>query len=685
MKWPQRALYIFLLGTVTVFAASSDTSSNILSPDGRIRFSIDVGQLGIPKYAVTFDDEFVIHPSALGLRFAAHAALERDFRIAAREDSANDTTWQQPWGERRLVRDNYNEGLFLFQSTSDPERELRLRVRVHNDGVGFRYEVPEQDYYDQLDIIDELTEFRVPEETFAWWVPGRGWNRYEYLYRKTPIEAVTLAHTPMTMRLQSGVHISIHEAALVDYAAFVLDQRRPGVLKTNLTPRSDGIRVKTQTPFVTPWRTIQISADAIGVLNSSLILNLNEPNALNDVSWVEPGKYVGIWWAMHLNEKTWGSGPAHGATTAATKRYIDFAAKHGFDGVLVEGWNVGWDGDWFSDGSGFSFTEAYPDFDIQAVTDYALEHGVRLIGHHETSGHISNYEDQMSAAFDLYESLGVRQVKTGYVADGGQMERVDTQGITHYEWHDSQFGVRHYRHAVEEAARRRISINTHEPIKATGLRRTYPNWISREGARGQEFNAWYSPPNPPEHTVLLPYTRLLGGPMDFTPGIFDLTFQGADSAQRVQTTLAKQLALYVVLYSPIQMAADLPRNYARYSDAFQFIVDVPTDWEESIAVAGEVGDYVVFARKEREGNDWYLGSVTDEESRVLRIPLSFLDAGQDYIATIYRDGDDAHWKDDPYDYVIEDQRLDREHSLELRLAAGGGTAIRFRPAKKAAE
>ena len=334
--------------------------------------------------------------------------------------------------------------------------------------------------------------------------------------------------------------------------------------------------------------------------------------------------------------------------------------------MLIEGWNIGWDGDWFASGDGFSFTESYPDFDIEAVADYALERGVRLVGHHETSGHITNYEQQLDDAFDLYESLGVRQVKTGYVADGGQLERVDDDGVTHYEWHDGQFAVNHYLRVTVEAAERQISINTHEPIKATGLRRTYPNWITREGARGQEFNAWWQPPNPPNHTATLPYTRLLGGPMDFTPGIFDLTFQGDDSPQRVQSTLMKQLALYVTLYSPIQMAADLPENYSLYPDAFQFIVDVPTDWEESIALAGEVGDYVVYARRERGGDDWYVGAVTNED-------------GGPYTATVYRDGADADWQTNPYDYVIETQSVDKETQYELTLAAGGGAAIRISP------
>ena len=432
-------------------------------------------------------------------------------------------------------------------------------------------------------------------------------------------------------------------------------------------------------PFETPWRTIQVSDDAKGLLNSSLILNLNAPNVLGDVSWVEPGKYVGIWWALHLGQKTWGSGENHGATTREAKRYIDFAADNGFDGVLVEGWNTGWDGDWFHNGSIFSFTESYDDFDIRAVTDYASDKGVRLIGHHETSGHVGNYEAQLEEAFDLYESVGVRQVKTGYVADGGDMRRFDEQGITHHEWHDGQYAVNHFERVLKEAALRKISINTHEPVKDTGLRRTYPNWITREGARGQEYNAGWWTPNPPEHTSMLPFTRMLAGPMDYTPGIFDLTHHGEDSEFRVKSTLMHQLALYVVLYSPVQMAADLPENYALYPDAFQFIRDVPTDWDESIALAGEIGEFVVFARKERGGSDWYLGAISGVELRELEVSLGFLDAGRRYSATIYRDGDDADWASNPYAYEIDEIEVGRASSLTLKLAAGGGTAIRIQP------
>ena len=474
------------------------------------------------------------------------------------------------------------------------------------------------------------------------------------------------------MVLDSGTHLSFHEAALVDYSAYSFAPATDGGFKTVLRPWSDGMAVRTSRPFVTPWRTIQIADDASGLANSDLILNLNEPNALGDVSWIEPGKYAGIWWAMHLGLKTWEAGPRHGATTDEAKRYIDFAAKNGIDGVLVEGWNQGWHGP-------FSYTEAYPDYDLRAVTDYARERDVFIIGHHETYGDVSSYEEQMEQGFEVLAAAGVPQVKTGYVADAGRLRRIDDQGDEHLEWHDGQFAVAHQLRNVRAAAAHGIGVNTHEPVKDTGLRRTYPNWLTREGSRGQEFAIWGETPNPPSHTVLLAHTRLLAGPMDFTPGIFDLHPQRGDTPRRVQTTLAKQLALYVVIYSPMQMVPDLPENYAARPDAFQFIVDVPTDWEESIALDGRVGEYTVMARKERGGDNWYLGAVSDEQPRTLSLSLAMLDEDVDYLATIYRDGEDAHWDMNPYALVIEEETFTKNSTLELQLAAGGGTAIRFEP------
>ena len=412
---------------------------------------------------------------------------------------------------------------------------------------------------------------------------------------------------------------------------------------------------------------------------SDLILNLNEPNKLGDVSWFKPYKYVGIWWEMHLGTSSWASGPKHGATTANAKHYIDFAAKNGFRGVLIEGWNQGWDGDWFANGESFSFTKPYPDFDLKAVTDYARSKGVHLIGHHETSANIAHYEAQLGDALDLYARLGVDSVKTGYVADAGGVKALGADGKIHYEWHDGQVMSRHHLHVVTEAAKRHIAIDAHEPIKDTGLRRTYPNWVAREGARGMEYNAWGDPPNPPEHEANLVFTRMLGGPMDFTPGVLSLVGRGG---QAIQSTIAKQLALYVVIYSPIQMAADLPENYAKYPGPFQFIKDVPADWSDTRVLNGEVGDYVTFARKDRNSDDWYLGSVTDENARALMVSLDFLDDGRDYLAQIYRDGDDADWRTNPHAIVIETRKVRRGDVMELRLAPGGGEAVRLVAAGK---
>lgn len=501
-----------------------------------------------------------------------------------------------------------------------------------------------------------------------------------------------LASTPMTVKLDSGVHMAIHEAALVDYAGMSLDRQHLGRFEANLAPRADGVKVRKPGSFTTPWRTIQIAANAPGLINSYLTLNLNEPNKLGDVDWVNPGKYIGIWWGMHIQKYTWGSGEKHGATTENTIRYMDFAAKHGFDGVLVEGWNTGWDGDWIQNSELFSFTEGYPDFDIEKVAEHGKNVGVKLIGHHETSGGITNYEEQMEDGFALYERMGVEQIKTGYVAHGQSLKRKDENGVMRFEYTDSQDVVNHFIHNVKTAAKYGLSINTHESVKDTGLRRTYPNWISRESARGQEYNSGWAAPNPPEHVPMLAFTRMLSGPMDFTPGIFDLDYppikggteeHGLTEYMRPHTTIAKQLAEYVVIYSPIQMAADLPENYEAKPAPFQFIKDVPTDWEKTVALQGEVGDFVVIARKEKahreySGNDWYLGAITNEESRTLEVPLTFLDKGQTYEAQIYQDGEKADWQKNPYDIDIVSKKVTAGDKLTLKLAAAGGTAIRLR-------
>lgn len=674
-------LPFFIMFGLLLFAGGANAKvATLSSPDGNIKVTIsDDG--AHPAYAVQYGKELIIEDAKLGLVFKKLPEFGPGFKITKTHGSSFSETWEQPWGERQFVENTYNEQSLVLEN-KDGFR-FGLRFRAFDDGIGFRYEVEPHNgnnskLIDRVEIVDEVTEFKFVNEGTAWWIPSRGWNRYEYLYSTTQFDAIDRVHTPFTTKLPSGVHVSIHEAALVDYAAFTLEQNRGGTFKTNLTPWYDGIKVKTSAPFKSSWRTIQISKDAVGLLNSNLILNLNEPNKLGDVSWVEPGKYVGIWWGMHVNENTWGSGEKHGATTSETKRYIDFAAKYGFDGVLVEGWNIGWDGSWFHNGDVFSFTESYPDFDLEELSQYAKSKNVRIVGHHETSGSVTNYRNQMSDAFDLYEKMNVAQVKTGYVADGGRIKRIDDSGSVRYEWHDGQFMAGEYLHSVLEAAKRNISINTHEPIKDTGLRRTYPNWITREGARGQEYNAWGKPPNPPEHTAILPFTRMLSGPMDFTPGIFNLTPNGLSAQSRIETTLAKQLALYVVLYSPIQMAADLPRHYENNLSAFQFIRDVPTDWQESIALAGEAGDYVVFARKERNGEDWYLGGLTDENARIVPIKTDFLDANQKYQMQVYQDGEKADWETNPSEIEIFSKSVKKGEVLSLKLAKSGGVAIRFK-------
>lgn len=682
-----RTLVLGLMASVAIPAHAE--TLEVSSPDGEITISVS-DEAGYATYTVSYDGEVVMPAARLGLAFRDHHGFDKGLAIAASTRASADGTWEQPWGERRIVRDNHNELAVTFASRQGPDRQMTVRFRVFDTGVGFRYELAEQPALQgDVSITDELTRFNVGADADAWWTPSRQFNRYEYVYRSGKASAVDDAHTPATFRQPSGLHIAIHEAALVDYASMSLLALRAGTFESALRAGSDGIKVHTKAPFHTPWRTIQIAPDAAGLINSDIILNLNEPNKLGDVSWVEPGKYVGIWWAMHINERTWGNDGIHGANNEDTRRYIDFAAEHGFKGVLVEGWNIGWDGDWFNNGELFNFTQAYPDFDLAELNSYAMSKGVRIIGHHETSANVANYEAQMADAFALYEKVGVRQVKTGYVADAGDVVRYDENGIRKNEWHDSQFQVGHHLRVVKEAAKHKISINAHEPVKDTGLRRTYPNWMTREGARGMEFNAWGTPPNPTSHESTLAFTRMLAGPMDFTPGIFNLRpnekppvredMQRGDPSNRPQTTLAKQLALYVVLYSPMQMAADLPEHYEERMDAFQFIKDVPADWEESIALQGEVGEYVAIARQGRGSEEWFLGALTDSRPRDLSIPLTFLKPGVSYTAQIYRDGANADWDTNPYDYVIEEREVTSATVLEAGLASSGGIAVRFVP------
>ena len=660
-----------LLSSATAHAAPGP---RVTSPDGTLVVELATDNDGRPSYAVSRKGQPVIAPSRLGFLLLDAPKFERNIEIVQPRTRTFDETWEQPWGERRFIRNHYNELTVTLKEKAKPFRRFDVVFRVFDDGVGFRYRFPKQPGLEQVKISEELTEFSLARDATAWWIPAGEWNREEYLYHRTPVQQVGDAQTPITFRFGDGTHLSIHEAALVDYSGMNLTRVEDRKLKADLTPGIGEGKVVRAAPFDTPWRTLLLSDDAAGLAMSSLTLNLNEPNALGDVSWVKPMKYVGVWWEMHLDLKSWASGPKHGATNENVRKHIDFAAKHGFGGVLVEGWNVGWDGDWFGNGEDFSFTRSYPDFDLKALSRYARSKGVVLIGHHETSGNAAHYEEQLGDAFDLYQRVGVPAVKTGYVADASQAKVTGADGQRHYAWHEGQDMARHHLKVVTEAAKRHIAVNPHEPIKDSGLRRTYPNWITREGARGMEFSAWGQPGNPPEHEANLVFTRLLAGPMDYTPGIFGMKTRSTDG---IATTWAKQLSLYVVIYSPLQMAADLLENYEKNPAPFQFIKDVPVDWDDTRVLNGEVGDYVTIARKERGGDNWYLGALTDEDGRTLSVPLSFLEQGRRYTAQIYRDGDQAHWKTAPQDIVIEERTVTRADTLTLKLAPGGGQAIRF--------
>ncbi len=671
----------FALAALAVAATPLQSQVRVASPDGRNEVVVELRE-GRLSYSLSRDGRALILPSLLGFDFGGAPPLRDGLRITDTTRRSHDEWWTQPWGEVSRVRDHHNELAIAVEEIAEPKRVFTLRVRAFDDGVGFRYELPEQPGLGAFEINDELTEFALADNARAWWIPSN-WprmDRSEMLYSSGPVSVVDSVQTPLTMELQDGrTFMVIHEANLVDYARMFLRKTRTEsrVLTAALAPMAGGVKVRGRTPFVTPWRTIQLADRAADLAPSLLGLKLNPPNALANTDWIRPMKYVGIWWGMHIGTMTWSSGPKHGATTANTRRYIDFAAANGFGGVLVEGWNSGWDGDWIKNRDAFSFTQPYPDYDLKGLAAYARKKGVRLIVHNETSGGIQNYERQLDSAFALYRSLGLDAIKSGYVTD------LTSEGHSHY----SQYMVQHYRRVVETAARYGIMVNVHEPMHDTGERRTYPNMMSREGARGQEYNAWSGDGgNPPEHESILFFTRLLAGPMDFTPGIFDLLIERGTGRPRrpdeprIRTTLAKQLALYVVIYSPLQMAADLPENYQR-QPAFQFIRDVAVDWDTTRVIDARIGDYVVVARRERGGQSWFVGAITDEEGRTLDLPLSFLTPGRRYVAEIYADGPKANWLDNPLPVTITRRAVTSATRLRLMLAPGGGQAIRIRPAR----
>lgn len=648
-------------------SCTSMKQNEISSPDGKTKVGFELRD-GKPFYRVSYRNSILIRPSSMGFMLKNTIDLDSGFTIKNIEKSSFNETWQPLWGETSEIRNHYNE------MTIDLEKQgIRMQVvfRVFNDGVGFRYVFPGQDNLDKFIVMNELTEFNFGEDHKAWWIPA-DFDSYEKLYKETNISETRHVNTPVTFQTRNHTYISLHEAALVDYPEMTLrTDTGKHIFKTELAPWANGDKARLHTPFETPWRTIQIAESPGGLIESYLILNLNEPCKLDDVSWIFPMKYAGIWWGMHIGLKTWHAGERHGATTREAKRYIDFCAANNIPGLLIEGWNIGWES-WLGEAV-FDFLTPYDDFDIEEITAYAKEKGVFLIGHHETGGNIPQYEEQLEQAFAFYNELGIPAVKTGYAG------KIIPRGENHH----GQLLVRHHQQVIDIAAKYHIMIDAHEPIKPTGLRRTYPNFMTREGVRGMEFNAW-SDGNPPEHTCILPFTRMLAGPIDYTPGIFDIKFKKYKNSlvkwngddryknRRVHTTLAKQLALYVVIYSPMQMVADLPENYEGNA-AFDFIREVPVNWDATRVLNAKIGDYVTIARK--SGDDWYIGSITDENKRELEISLDFLDNNKKYMATVYADSEKTDIETNPEAYQVEMFQADANTKLVLGLSAGGGQAI----------
>jgi alpha-glucosidase len=654
------AIYMLILSAIFVgISCSSNPNKTITSPNEKIALSFWI-ESGNPYYSISFDDKTIIEKSALGIVLEGNDTLSRNVEIVSDAFDSFDETWEQPWGQKKSVRENYNQYQVNLKETEVDGRTIQIVFRVFNDGVGFRYILPEQNNLNKIVIADELTEFTLSDNYNAWWIPAYKDNRYEYLFQKSHINSLDTVHTPLTIEAENDLHISIHEAALIDYAGMTLAAIGNNKLKCDLAPWSDGIKVKGSAPMKTPWRTIQIASGAGELITSDLILNLNEKSKIEDFSWIKPTKYLGVWWGMHIGKYTFWKGENHGASTKISKQYIDYCKKLGIDHLLIEGWNVGWTPAWYEDLlHEFSFTQSTKDFDFNEVSNYAKKNNVHLIGYHETGSNIDNYLAQIDDGMQMYHDAGLHDVKIGQVGSRLMMK----------EWHYSQYGVNYYQEVLDKAAEYKLTVNFHEPIKPTGLSRTYPFLMAGEGGRGQEYNAW-SEGNPPEHTVIIPFTRLLGGPMDFTPGIF------AIKGTRVHTTLAKQLALYLTIYSPIQMLADLPENYDG-NPAFKFLQDVPVNWETTVVLNAKIGDYYTVVRKDINSDDWFLGSITDENEHSFEIDLSFLDKDRKYMAEIYADAPDAEYDVNPEAFELAQREVKSTDKLEIKLAKGGGQAIRF--------
>ena len=693
---------IVLVFSLSSLLSCSVASSGVSSPDENIKVNFHLNEIGKFFYTITYKDKAIIDTSFVGFELIDAPNLTKGFIAKVRKPEEVNETWQMPWGEQLNVVNHYNEVLVELQERDSLQRKINLVFRVFNDGVGFRYEFPEQPNLKTAFIKEEHTEFNLTKDYKSFWIPG-DWDIYEHLYSTTKLSEIdaksyiprtnlaqsyipdNAVNTPVTLVGNDGLHLSFHEAALVDYSGMTLkvDTQNLSFKSQLVGSENTDYKVKRELPFHTPWRTIQITDNAPDLITSNLIVNLNEPNKLGDVSWFTPMKYTGVWWEMHLGKSSWDYGMEmvdgkwidagkangkHGATTENVKRFIDFSAKNNIAGVLVEGWNTGWER-WigFEDREGvFDFVTPYPDYDLDEVTSYAKEKGVQIIMHHETSAATETYEKQQDTAYALMQKYGMHAVKSGYVG------KILPKG----EYHHGQYMVNQYNNAAIKAAKYQVAVNAHEPIKATGLRRTYPNIISREGLRGQEFNAWAGDGgNPPEHLPIVAFTRMLSGPIDFTPGIFNIKFDEYRKDNQVNTTLAQQLALYVVIYSPVQMAADLVEHYEANPAPLQFIKDVGVDWSETKVLNGEVGDFVTIARKEKTTGNWFLGSITDENSREIEINFNFLEANKIYEAKIYRDGNNAHWNNNPLDIIIETFEIKKGDRKVIKLAEGGGLAI----------
>lgn len=698
-------------------------AQELLSPSGKLKLQFSLDASGAPTYTLSYKGKAVIKPSKLGLELTGNtkkvefsgagegngeplsSSLYDEFEEMAQESKHVDERWNPVWGEESEIRNHYNElTISLQQKTS--KRKLVVRFRLFDQGLGFRYEFPEQKEMTYLVVKEEKTQFAMNGDHTAFWIPG-DYDTQEYDYTKSRLSEIrglmakaitpnasqtpfspTGVQTALMMKSDDGLYINIHEAALINYACMHLNlDDKNFVFQSWLTPDANGTKGNLQTPARSPWRTIMVSDDARDILASRMTLNLNEPTKIKDPSWIKPTKYVGVWWEMitgksewsytydlpsvHLGETDYSKVKPHGkhgATTANVKRYIDFAAKHGFDGVLVEGWNIGWE-DWFGNAKDhvFDFVTPYPDFDLVGVRDYAKQKGVKMIMHHETSGAVRNYERYLDSAYRFMKDNGYEAVKSGYVGNI----------IPRGEYHYSQWINNHYQYALEKAAKYKIMVNAHEAVRPTGLSRTWPNLIGNESARGTEYQAFGG--NHANHVTILPFTRLIGGPMDYTPGIFEMDIQKINpkNTSHVNSTLANQLALYVTMYSPLQMAADLPENYERFMDAFQFIKDVAVDWDSTQYLEAEPGEYLTIARKSKGKNEWFVGNVSGEKGHESILDFGFLTTGKKYEATIYADAPDAHYKTNPQAYVIKKLKINNKSKLKQRSAPGGGFAIRI--------